>query len=282
MTGIRLLRVAAFAAALCGLGSALALASPVNPSFKPNFGGAAPGTTTPKNQLYFQTPGILPYVYYPAGAAWEQFGSASGCSGSNGQILGIIGGACTGFTPAGDLGFSEPEFTVIGIQGVPFFNSPAGNNTVPVFQSGLGEINWTAPTVVFPLTFKANQTQSSGTTCYSSVVGYDPASACGGVNGTSQLWPLSGTFGAISGYTGSGLFVNVQTAPGLGQSMIVTLMVNGSASGVSCSVLGAVGNCSNTTDSVAVSAGATLAYQVIQSASSVAAQPSIAITASGP
>lgn len=73
------------------------------------------------------------------------------------------------------------------------------------------------------------------------------------------------TMGAISGVTGSGFYVRMESAPGVGTSYAFTLRVNGAtpASSPTCTISGAASTCNDTTHSASLTAGETADLMVV-------------------
>lgn len=72
--------------------------------------------------------------------------------------------------------------------------------------------------------------------------------------------------------TMSDLFVELTTAPGVGNTVTITLMLNGVASALTCTVSGTATTASDTTNTVTVSAGDKISYKWVTSAANSAAR----------
>ncbi|MGH7111504.1 MAG: hypothetical protein ACREFK_13885 [Stellaceae bacterium] len=96
------------------------------------------------------------------------------------------------------------------------------------------------------------------------VIDYAPnGNYCGtSESAVSLLVGAARTMGAISGVTSSGLYVQVGTAPGTGNTFIMSLRVNGAypTNGPACTISGTATSCSDTTHSASIPAGGTVDF----------------------
>jgi hypothetical protein len=72
--------------------------------------------------------------------------------------------------------------------------------------------------------------------------------------------------------TAAKLYVTVNNAPGTGKLWTFTLMVNGSATALTCTISAAATTCSDTSHAVAIVAGNTLSIQITSTAPGGATQ----------